>query len=271
MKSFLLDIIKNESDVNLKINIMREYLQLYALRCIQDKGYFSKIAFVGGTALRFLFNLPRFSEDLDFSLIDVDGYDFNKLLKHLKSHFEFAGYNVQLSFNEKKNVHNTFLKFSDILFEAGLSSRKEHNISIKLEIDTNPPDGANIKNSILNKYFPINFNHYDLQSLFAGKLHAILTRQYTKGRDYFDLFWYLSKYKNLLPNYLLLNNALKQTNSIYDNINSFNFKKIICSKIESQNWETIKKDISPFIEDNSYLNFMNSVSFIRLLENYLIT
>ena len=97
------------------------------------------------------------------------------------------------------------------MFEAGISPLKNQKISIKIEIDTNPPSGALYKKTITNKYFPVAFLSYDLPSLFAGKLHAVFSRKYTKGRDFFDIGWYLSKWSDLSPNFLLLKNSLLQT------------------------------------------------------------
>ncbi len=212
MKPDLLRLVSNQEGMNAKMNVMREYLQAYTLRIMYDSGFFRSAAFLGGTALRFLYDLPRFSEDLDFSLVEKGGnHNFAEIVKKIKDEFASMDYNISATHNDKNTVQNAFFKFEGLMYEVGISPLKAQKFSIKIEIDTNPPEGAVAKSDIVNKYFPIGFLSYDIPSLFSGKLHAILCRKYTKGRDLFDLGWYLSKWKGLSPNLTLLKNALVQT------------------------------------------------------------
>lgn len=211
MKDFVLELASQKQGYNPKLNTMREYLQAYILRIMHDEGIFRSAAFLGGTALRFLYGLPRFSEDLDFSLAKNPPIVFARLIKKVTAELSAAGYNVSAGYDDKNNVNSAFIRFSGLMFEAGLSALKGQKLSIKIEIDNNPPKGAVLITQIVNKYFPISFLSYDTKSLFAGKLHALLNRRYTKGRDYFDLGWYLSKWKDIEPNLGLLKNSLKQT------------------------------------------------------------
>jgi len=211
VKDYVLELVSTETGFNAKLNIMREYLQAYILRIMHDEGVFRYTAFLGGTALRFLYNLPRFSEDLDFSLTQNRNYKFVNIVKKIKQELELSGYNVSISYNDEKIVQYALIKFSTLMYEVGISPHKDHKFSVKIEIDTNPPKGAILKTQIVNKYFPISFLSYGISSLFAGKLHALLNRKYTKGRDFFDLGWYLSRWKDIAPNITLLHNALIQT------------------------------------------------------------
>lgn len=264
MKEQLLSIASSVAGPAMKMNVMREYLQVYVLRTMFEKGHFSQVAFVGGTALRFIFNVPRFSEDLDFSLAHKEGYDFQKILSELKQSLNDANYSVSFKFKAERTVNTAFLKFPELLHMAGLTHRKDQNLSIKLDVDTNPPKGGVSTTSLVNKYFPITFTHYDLSSLFAGKIHAIFTRPYVKGRDYFDLVWLLSRYKDLQPNLNLLNNALEQTGNPL-RVTSADWKTKVMEKAGSVNWQEIVDDVKRFTEDELFINSMKPEHLKSLL------
>lgn len=263
MKEHLMNVISLVSDAGMKTNIMREYLQIYALRSIFESGYFAQLAFVGGTALRFIFGVPRFSEGLDFSLASKDGYDFPKVLDEIKRSFVDANYSISIKFKTERTVHTAFLKFPELLHLAGLTHRKDQNLTIKLDVDTNLPKGAVLTTSLVNKYFPITFTHYDLPSLFAGKLHAIFTRPYVKGRDYFDLVWLLSRDRNLVPNLELLNNALVQTKSEV-RVTLEDWKSKVWDRVQSSDWVKIVSDVERFSEDPKFIESMKP-EFVRSL------
>ena len=209
----MLDLIKkNISDIatrEVKIHITREFLQLLILKIIYDKNYFKNLAFVGGTALRFLYGLRRFSEDLDFSLISEKGYKFDIFLKKVAYDLEKAGFSIDIKKNALGSIQLAMLKFNELLYLLGLSNQKGQKLSIRIEVDSNPPRGWNTELSLVSKHFVFTVTHFDIPSLYATKLHACFFRKYTKGRDFYDLIWYLGK--NLNPNFELLNNAIEQT------------------------------------------------------------
>jgi len=266
MKDYCLELVSQKTQLNDKINIMREYLQAYALRVFHNKGLFRSMAFIGGTALRFLHGLPRFSEDLDFSLTRQDRkYSFPESMIILRDEFLLAGYNVGISYNDKKAVQSAFVKFEGLMKEAGISSLAHQKLSIKIEIDTNPPEGAILVTEIVNKYFPISFLSYDTPSLFAGKLHALLSRKYIKGRDFFDVGWYLSKWKDLVPNIGLLKNALLQTNWSKEKIDQNNWRRIIAESIKSADWNKVKADVRNFLDRPSDIDVFTKEAMLRLL------
>lgn len=246
---------------------MREYLQAYILKIMQDSGFFRKTAFVGGTALRFLYDLPRFSEDLDFSLVKKDNFNFIAVIKKIKEELILAGYdNIEISYNDKKTVNHAFIKFSDLLYEAGITAMRSQKLSIKIEIDTNPPKGADLETSIVNRYFIFSFLTYDVPSLFAGKLHALFNRKYTKGRDYFDIGWYLSKWKGLSPNIILLQNALTQTDWKGVIPEEDNWKELLCKTIEETNWKKVLQDVENFLENSKDKNIFTKENILHLLK-----
>ena len=164
MKDYCLELAGAQKTTAVKYNVMREYLQAYVLRIMHDKNIFESTAFVGGTALRFLYDLPRFSQDLDFSLHKKMKVPFSELMKVIKQELVLAGYGASVDYKEDKTVQSAFVKFEGLLYEAKLSPMKSQKFSVKIEIDTKPPEGAVLTTQIVNKFFPIAFLSYDLPS-----------------------------------------------------------------------------------------------------------
>ena len=266
MKDYCLELVSKQTLANDKLNVMREYLQAYILKCMHEYGMFRFTAFLGGTALRFLYGLGRFSEDLDFSLVRQEsGYSFAKSLLQMKEDLIAAGYAAEVTYNDEKVVNHAFFKFSGLLYETGLSPLKSQKFSIKLEIDTNPPQGAGLQTLIINKYFPVSFLAHDLESLFAGKLYAVLSREYVKGRDYFDLGWYLSKWKDLSPNLNLLANALHQTKWKEAVPTKDTWRQVVYKAVYNIDWNIVKKDVENFLENQADLAVFTKENVLGLL------
>ncbi|MCK4715616.1 MAG: nucleotidyl transferase AbiEii/AbiGii toxin family protein, partial [Candidatus Marinimicrobia bacterium] len=142
MKQHTIEITKNAPTGLHRQNLLREYLQAEILYAMQRSGAFLNLAFVGGTALRFLYQLPRYSVDLDFSLENTQNYDFPKLVKKIETRLIKAGYRFSLKANIDRTVQSMTVKFEDLLQEAGLAAQSNQKLSIKIEIDCNPPAGA---------------------------------------------------------------------------------------------------------------------------------
>ncbi|MFA5554862.1 MAG: nucleotidyl transferase AbiEii/AbiGii toxin family protein [Phycisphaerae bacterium] len=266
MKDYIKEQIRNVTDTNLAKCIIREYLQALLLESLQNGKAFANWAFVGGTALRFLYSMPRFSEDLDFSISEAGAEDnFELFMKKAKSDFEAQNYIINVKIKESKVVKAAFVKFPGLLYEMGLSSLSSETVSIKLEIDTNPPQGANLQTSIVRKYVLLNIQHYDKSSLLSCKLHAFFSRKYVKGRDVYDLFWYLSDRTWPGPNLQFLNNALKQTNWSGPPITQDNWCGEIIKKLADMNWERVNEDLKPFVEKYSQLSMITKDSIIAIL------
>jgi len=266
MKDYVLELVSKQSSPAAKFNIMREYLQAYTLRIMYDEGLFRISAFVGGTALRFLHSLPRFSEDLDFSLAGAKEIKFTALMKKVETELSLSGYNVALSFNDEATVRNAFIKFEGLMYESGISPLKSQKFSIKIEIDTLPPEGAILKTQIVNKYFPIGFLTYDLPSLFAGKLNAIFVRRYTKGRDYFDLLWYLTKWRDLVPNVALLCNGLTQAGWKHELPTENNWKQLVYKVVKESDWAKVRQDVEKFLERPEDIKIFTKEGLLKVIE-----
>lgn len=179
------------------LNRMREYLQILVLKSIYHSKWGRALSFLGGTCLRICYDLKRFSEDLDFTLDRKEaGYSFGALVKTVQRDFEREGYKVEWTPVKEDIVQKVFFKFDGLLYPLGLSTRKNEKFRIKLEVDNNPiPVEDNQRESFfvakMNEVFPI--LKHRLETLFAGKILALLSRVYTKGRDYYDLIWYLTQ------------------------------------------------------------------------------
>jgi hypothetical protein len=269
VKDYIKEQIKNIADANLARCIVREYLQTCILESLQNNNAFAKWAFVGGTALRFLYSMPRFSEDLDFSLTAAGEKDnFKTHMKKAKTYFEAQNYDVTIKVKESKTVKSAFVKFGGLLYEMGLSPLASETVSIKVEIDTNPPEGAILETSIIRRHILLNIQHYDKSSLLAGKLHALLSRKYTKGRDIYDLVWYLSDRAWPGPNLVLLNNALRQTNWKGPWITGDNWRKELIKKMTSLDYDRVIAELKPFIEKMREFDMITKDNILGLLKNW---
>jgi predicted nucleotidyltransferase component of viral defense system len=264
------DYIKSVVDPNLtrnqNLNRIREYLQTYFLNIIYKNKFYQNLVFTGGTALRFIYRIRRFSEDLDFSLSSkAKNYNFTDMVENILQEFKLAGYDLEIKYDESRTVHSALLKFSGILFETGLSPLKGQKIAIKAEVDSRPPSGGIETSSVYNSNFMFYMLHYDLASLFAGKVHALLCREYTKGRDWYDLLWYLTKFKDLEPNFIMLNNAFAQTSRKPVKLTADNWKAEIRKTVETLDWAKVRNDVSWLLEDSSELGLLESKTFVNLL------
>lgn len=248
-----------------KYNYLREYLQHLVLKIIDEQGFFRNLAFVGGTALRILYDLNRFSEDLDFSLVFANNYNYTKMMRSIENELQKNNFNVSIKSKDKKTVAASFIGFSNLLFELGLTKLKEQKILIKLEIDQNPPTGYQTQLSLVNKDFLVAINHYNLPSLFASKLHAILCRKYIKGRDFYDLLWYLSK--KITPNYNLLDQAFLQTEKEKIVFNKEVLTSALKNKIKKIDFKLMRIDVAPFLVNASELRYFEKDFFLNLVDN----
>lgn len=195
-------------------NAVKEILQEIALYALWRSDFFDVALFQGGTSLRILHGLPRFSEDLDFLLRAPDPqFDWSPYLRTLTE--VAAEFGVKLEAQPParmdKAIHAALLKNDSIANQLDLSfagQDRRKTIRIKLEIDVNPPLGSGEATSFLD--FPLDYEvrHQDLPSNFALKIHALLCRGFLKGRDWFDFSWYVSR--DIAPNLALLRNALIQ-------------------------------------------------------------
>lgn len=247
VKSYALQTIEDEE------HALKEILQEIALYGLANTDFFDNAIFHGGSALRILYGLPRFSEDLDFLLKTPDpNFKWEYYLDTIITTFKQYGVNPQVI--DKSRVNNTikkmFLKDDSIgkIIDLSFVHHPGKKLTIKFEIDTNPPLGSNLEIKFLE--FPLDYSitAQDLNSSFAGKCHALLCRGYIKGRDWYDFSWYVAK--KISPNFVFLENALFQQGPWIgqQNIVTPNwFIDAMQHKINSIDWKKAADDVAPFL------------------------
>jgi hypothetical protein len=224
------------------------------------------LAFHGGTALRFLHSITRYSEDLDFALERPGrGYDLQTCLQAVQRDFVSEGYTVEITRSEQRVVHSAFVRFPGLLYDLDLSPHQDQVLAVKIEIDTNPPAGAGLETTVVRRHVILNLQHHDKASLLAGKLHAILARSFIKGRDVFDLFWYLSDPGWPAPNLDLLRNALRQTGWDAELPKHNTWRRIVRQRIAGIEWEQVLRDVQPFLETQESMELLTPLNLERVL------
>lgn len=247
-----------------KVNKTREFLQVLMLKILFDHGRLENIAFTGGTALRILHGIKRYSEDMDFSLVKKPGYDFKAIQRDLV--YELRKNNVGAELKKPKEhgaVHSCFLQFPDLIQKLGVSGYAKKHLLVKIEIDSNPPEGGKTVIMPVTERFVIAVRTFDLPSLFATKIHAALFRKYTKGRDFYDLVWYLGK--KVVPNIPLLNNAILQTEKLELNLTEANYREFLAEKTAHIDFMKVREDVERFIEDKAELKLLDRDLILGML------
>jgi len=252
------------TDVQKQWHHAREFLQVLVLKMMSDEGLFEGCSFVGGTCLRIVFDVRRFSEDLDFSA-KGPGIDIQKAGHVFAKHFEEYGIPVEAAVGQEKTVQAIDLRFPQLLYELGLSPLKDQKLRIKWNIDTIPPAGAEYAVTPLMKYgMMFAVDHYDLPSLFAGKLHACLFRPYVKGRDWYDLLWFLGH--KTRPNLAQLNNAASQTQDRDFGFTMDSLKGFLIEKVSGMDFKAVGKDVERFLDDPKEVKMFQQEYFTSLIE-----
>jgi hypothetical protein len=268
MKDHLRDIVAHRQGSLQKVCAAREYLQARMLQALQEAGMFRRWAFAGGTALRFLYSIPRFSEDLDFSTVaPAPPGEFPGAIDRIRSAFEAEGYSTTLAVKPGSTVASAFVRFPGLLHDLGMSPHPSQVLSIKVEVDTNPPAGAVLATTLVRRLgITLNLTHHDKASLLAGKLHALLTRTYAKGRDIYDLIWYLADPGWPAPNLGLLAAALVQTGWTGPVPTGATWRSVVAERLASVNWRAAQADVSPFLEreaDRDLVTRDNAMALLR--------
>lgn len=260
------------------VAVLREIMQEVALAGLQRTGFFEKAAFYGGTALRIFYGLDRFSEDLDFSLLKGDTtFSLEPYFQGVITEFEAIG--MKVSIKEKKktsqsNIESAFLKsetvwkelvLEDVMKQAGVNA--EPNIKIKVEVDREPPLGFETEEKLLLRPFSFYVKCFTLPDLFAGKMHALLFRKWknrVKGRDWYDLEWYIKKSVSLDLHHFLL--RAKDTGDWKEGtITHEQILQLLKEKIASVSFDSIKEDVRRFIPNDDKLAIWNAQYFTDLI------
>jgi len=249
----LKDIVNRNKEVNTLYlrNLLKEVLQIYTLNFVYTSAYADKFLFKGGTCLRFCFDLPRLSEDLDFDIKDFSNFSLEKFSRDIKDYFvrklQFREFDLKIAGNKRE----IFLKFP-VIDKIGLVSNPAESNILFLRIDLSPTDSKSYKEEISLKTtydFSFVIKRYSLEDLFASKIAAVLLRTFRKGkgekvtfkgRDYYDLIWFLEK--GIKPN-------LERLKDLTEIDSKEKILKELDKKVELAKENYLKEDLLPLFKE----------------------
>jgi len=255
---------------------LREIMQGIVLLGLWRSKFFGKAAFYGGSALRILYGLDRFSEDLDFSLLSpMSGFDIDKYSLALEKELHSFGFEVRV---EKRNkavtspIQSAFLKANTLNELLAITTdesivREVHRgqiFKIKLEVDTDPPQGFATESKFALQPIPFAVRCYTLPDLFAGKMHAVLCRNWkhrVKGRDWYDLVWYVANKPEL--HLAHLEERMRQSGHWSDSktIDESTFRKLLSNRIEALDVGQAQQEVEPFVKHPEALTVWSRAFF----------
>lgn len=264
-------------------NALKEIVQEIALHGMSKSGFFQEGAFYGGTALKIFYGLHRFSEDMDFSLVHPNpSFALSDYLPAVEEELSAVGLKMRVEQKNKTKVtdiQSAFIKGGTLIQIISIQQtdevlipgiHKQEQLKIKLEVDTNPPPGAGFELRYALRPVPYVVRLYDKPSLFAGKIHAVLCRNWArriKGRDLYDYVWYLSQ--DTPVNLFHLQKRLEQSDR-WDSSKQLalqDTKDMLKERFSQLDFEAAKKDVIPFLSDASELGLWNVGFFQAITEN----
>lgn len=271
--------LKTQDDYEIAI---KEIIHQLALLGLWRSRFYEHASFYGGTALRIFYGLRRFSEDLDFSLLKKnDDFDIIPHLKAVETEIESYGFKFSVEKRDKvfdSQIESAFIKGNtrinllcidaqDNIVKGFDSDRK---IKIKLEIDTDPPGGSQHEVKTLLYPIPFSVKVFTRSNLFAGKMHAVLCRQWksrVKGRDFYDLIWYIGQKIPCRIEYL--KERMIQTGhwKREGNLDKSILLQLLQEKLKAIDIEQIKKDVQPFLKDKQELDLWSRDFFLDIIES----
>jgi predicted nucleotidyltransferase component of viral defense system len=259
------------------LRALREVMQEIALLGLWRSKFFEKAAFYGGTALRVLYGNDRFSEDLDFSLLEKGGsFDLADYGEALKKELASFGFAVEIESRVKPAsaaIQSAFLKADTrtqmitVEFDKGLIQQVPRNqvIKIKLEIDTDPPPGFTTETRYLLRPVPFAVRTFSLPDLFAGKMHAVLCREWksrAKGRDWYDLVWFAAHHQELRISHL--EQRMRQTGHWAEpaSLSAGDLRDLMARRIDKVDIDQIRREVEPFVKDAAALAIWSKEFFL---------
>ena len=248
-------------------NVEQEVMQKIALAGLSRGGFFKHAAFYGGTCLRLFHRLPRYSEDMDFTLreknSDVHLEDF---FPYIIEEFHLAGHEVVIQKKDRKmfgRVESAFLKENTEVFDIKFQTKK--TVKVKIEMDTDPPLGFETEDLPLSRPYPFVVRCVALSDLYVGKMHALLYRNWktrVKGRDWYDFQWYVA---NSVPlNFEHLQKRIHEFND--EDITKERFMEMLHEKLSTTDMEAVKQDVRGFIFDQRDIEIWSNDYFLNLAD-----
>lgn len=265
-------------------NALKEVIQELTLHILSQTDFFSHAAFYGGTALRIFYGLDRFSEDMDFSLqMKNPDFTLKTYLTFIEKGLNSFGFEMQAEYKEKhhdSDVQSAFLKGNTLLHVVKITALSppipgipnNERIKIKVEIDTNPPPGATFEQKFKLLPQPYSVLLYDKPSLFAGKLHALLCRnwkQREKGRDFYDYVWYLKEKTHL--NLVHLEARMRQSGywEGEEILTLARVKEMLLKRFSLTDFSLVKEDVLPYISNPNVLDIWSNEFFSSITQDQL--
>ncbi|NOQ51887.1 MAG: nucleotidyl transferase AbiEii/AbiGii toxin family protein [Desulfuromonadaceae bacterium] len=245
-------------------------MQEVALAGLYRGGFFEQAAFYGGTCLRVFYGLKRFSEDLDFSLLKADPtFSLEPYFRSIKDEFNAFGFDVDISAKKKNiqsDIESAFLKKMSSIYDVRVSGRK--TIRIKFEVDICPPLGFSVEEKLLIHPYSFYVKCFSLPDLFAGKMHALLFRQWknrVKGRDWYDFEWYVKQGVELNLTHFV-ERASQSGNLPNYSLQNTDFLELIQQKIQQLDVDSARRDVVRFIKDPQQLEIWSQEYFLQLTQ-----
>lgn len=269
----MLAAYRNDGGSTATMNAEQEVCQKIALAGLHRGGFFDHAAFYGGTCLRMFYGLPRFSDDMDFSLTQKrDDIHLENYFDAIREEFNLAGFDITITKKEKKafgKVESAFLKENTEAYDIKFQTKK--TVKVKIELDTDPPLLFNTEQKLLMQPYSFMVRCFTLPDLYAGKMHALVYRAWqrrVKGRDWFDFEWYVRNgvplsFRHLQERIREFNEAIVSPEEFMDQLR----KKIVETDIEN-----VKQDVIPYIEPNQQrdLDIWSNEYFLMLADKIVI-
>jgi len=253
-------------------NVLHEVMQQIALAGLSRGGFFEKAAFYGGTCLHLLHDMPRYSEDMDFSLLEPNpGFRFEDYFPSVVEEFKLAGKDVEIKMKHKGQpsaIESAFLKETSDVFDIGFTTEKRLKVKIEVDIDPPPKFTSEMKTVVSPRACWV--RAYDLPGLFAGKVSAALFRKWknrVKGRDWYDVAWYLSRHVPIDLTHLV--ERVKESSPEADVSTPEKLLAAFDAKIDSIDFEGAKLDVEPYLRDKSELDIWSRDFFHQMVRKMM--
>ena len=251
-------------------NALREVMQEITLAGLYRGGFFDQAAFYGGTCLRVFHGLQRFSEDLDFSLLQPDvNFSLEPYFRAIQDEFKAFGFDVDIIAKKKSeptNIESAFLKKTSSIYDVKVSGRKM--IKIKFEVDTCPPLGFTTQERLLIHPYSFYVKCFSLPDLFAGKMHALLFRQWknrVKGRDWYDFEWYVKQGVELNLVHFV-ERALQSGDLENEGLNAAGFLDLVRGKVKQLDVDSARRDVVRFIKNPAQIEIWSQEYFLNIVQ-----
>ena len=256
-----------------KENILHEVMQQIALAGLSRGGFFEKAAFYGGTCLHLLHDMRRFSEDMDFSLLESDlGFRFEDYFPAVVEEFKMAGKDVEIKMKHKGQpsaIESAFLKESSDVFDIGFTTEKR--LKVKVEVDIDPPPKFSTEMKLLELPRKCWVRAYDLPGLYAGKVSAALFRKWknrVKGRDWYDVMWYIQNRVELDLAHLI--ERAKESEPTADVSTREKLLAAFDARIDTIDFENAKQDVLPYLKDPTEVDIWSREFFKEYIRRIII-